>query len=364
MAAALTVLLVAACGSDVSSGGGGSGPSPDCGDDIPCLDRHAQAADAIEAGAIAMRAEVASACAAIAADLGASGVPDVSNPATVSDSDVELACELASAQLALAAQAQTATYQLSIGGDYCAVDADAQLACEAALPPGGCDPGTMLDRCPPASLVGNCQGGCSGDCTGTAAQCAGFCQGRCEGQCSGNCLTATPNGSCNGVCDGVCSGLCHGTCSIEASASVQCNGLCEGACDSQLSEPLCTDELGAVGCDVDPLCASACAALGAAGASCPPPFIGIGASAGSADPAFIATVEANLPALRAATRRAAFLLAAIEAPANLLTAVDPATLGSGCDQLLIDLSQQVAASVATIEASLSAALEVLAALGA
>jgi hypothetical protein len=244
---------------------------------------------ALEERVAALRATLGPACAAIAEASGQTGVPDASDPASMTDDDVTNACDLARQGL------EGAQVSVSLGGGHCAVDHVAQIDCENEFGAGACGSFTV-ERCP--DLLGECSSECTGSCTpamGQAVACEGTCHGVCGGTCDGSCDGGGP-GPCDGLCVGTCSGGCRGTCEAVA-LSATCNGWCAGSCSVELIVSSCTRALSPPPCSLDASCGQLCRARGLIGTDCD----ALPVVAAIADPALEEALEAHLPTVVAVT---------------------------------------------------------------
>jgi hypothetical protein len=268
----------------------------DCAADVQAKVKAFQGAvDALVAVSAEMKAAIAVSCAKIATDLGATDVPDVSKPETLTDDDLQKACDAATLKLDAELQAG-AEISLEIVGGECHVNASAQLSCEASCSvEGGCDPGSIDIRCEPGELSGSCEAECQGSCTVTSGSvsCEGGCSGTCQGDCSGECATTDGGGKCAGKCEGTCKGECTGTCEV-VPPSAKCEGSCKGGCSIAYKAPQCEGELKPPSCDINAECKGGCNAQGQLDAECTPPKIKVTVT-GGANGNLAATLEANLP---------------------------------------------------------------------
>ena len=180
-------------------------------------------------------------------------------------------------------------------------DAAPEATCSGATVgkcPGACDGACELR--PPSPCEGTCLGQCESAFTGT---CAGTCKGKCDGkamaqpgECKGKC-----EGSCDSVGKGECKGRCVGGCQLKASA---CNGVCTGKCSVKIEDPRCvgTVKLAAAA----PGCAAYCDMQAIHRMACGPAQVDARAS-GARDPAaataYVSAVEKHLPAILALSQQ-------------------------------------------------------------
>lgn len=242
-----------------------------------------------------LKFEVATACAAIATDLGQTGVPAIT--AEVTDEEARTACQLAIDGINAELEAGV-TIDVLVQGGYCEVNAEAQFSCEAECTvEGECDPGSIETRCDPGYLSVECDGECT-----AGAYCQGSvdveanCVGSCEGACNGTCDASPIEGAeCVGTCDGTCTGECH----LDADVNVECGAevRCRGGCTVEGQAPRCETEIEPPECDIEADCQAGCDGQASFEAECYPPEVLIIASGGVDPEAFIATLEANLPSI-------------------------------------------------------------------
>ena len=273
--------------------------------------------DALVSAAGSMKGKLAVACAAIANDLGATGVPDVGDGSNVSDDDLTATCDKASASITAEISA-SGSISVAIEGGKCEVSASAQFDCEASCDVNGtCEPGSIEAQCSPGELSGTCSGECkagatcqgsatvAADCKGTCeATCTGTCGGNCSGKCEGTCSAQDGQGNCTGTCDGTCTGKCDtqcegkcsGNCKLAADANISCGAeaTCKGECSVAMTAPKCEAKLNPPSCNLDANCEAGCQGQASAKVECSEPKIVV---TGSANVAFAATLEANLPAV-------------------------------------------------------------------
>lgn len=229
----------------------------------PAVNGYLQAAANISAYAEQAKAQLANACAEMAAAL--------ENPVTIgnppSNADLTAACSGAAGALSGAGERA----EFSLLGGYCRANVAAQLACEATC--SGASTSTPEDRC--TSPSGVCTGNCEGTCFTTPdspVECSGTCEGVCDGACEGTCLgtfaagssstcggtcVGTCTGSCAGACTGVADGICSGRCEIPAGSGAICEGGWDEAPDCALPLVVDDDDVG------DPVCAAVCMASAA-----------------------------------------------------------------------------------------------------
>ena len=277
------------------------------------------------------------------------------------------------------------------------------------------------------TCTGSCSGACQGTCSGTTdagGVCDGECSGTCSGTCQGKCEVqgqANCQGSCSGTCQGKCElegeascdGECTGSCELEAGAT--CNGKCTGTCEWNNGDVAC--EGGAkmevecklegsatppkVNCDAEcsgevtpPSASAECEASAKAeaelNAECYPPSIAVDysltasgdveadAAAALEFEAWLTGFKANLAAVVAAQAQAdkvvlageGIIDAAGSAVANAAAEIDlegdPAAAFKVASCLPAELSAVpavIADAGASLEASVSGSLSLLAALG-
>ena len=263
----------------------------------------------------AVRPAVKTACAGIAADLGATdtwtALGDVDD--AITNGNGTGACDAARrAIVAMMTAHQDAGFALVISRGACSPDFKEEADCEGGCSAKAkCDPGTVETRCDPAQLSVVCddkcaaQGFCEGTMT-TEANCEGQCEAECTGSCAGTCIDEnghrTDNdANCHGKCTAHCSGTCNGRCQIDSSAGVQCgtNVYCKGSCTTTHSSARCESEFTPPQCTIDESCFESCRAHAVAHAVCDPPTVKLLADASvSADVSLlVATINKNLPPL-------------------------------------------------------------------
>ncbi|XXT17390.1 hypothetical protein WME94_44900 [Sorangium sp. So ce429] len=304
--------------------------------------------------------DVASACRAIAIDL---GVDPAEVTATEPGAQATAWCDFAVGKLANV----TGNIAINFQPPRCTIDASVQANCEAK-----CDikaeckltPAQLIARCEPGNLSGRCTATCEGTCEGSAnlaVNCEGTCQGTCEGECDGECSATTAGGDCRGACNGTCRGECRGSCAIEAGADVQCNADCTGGCSVEYEAPKCTAELEppSAECNADADCTGSCNASASARADCKEPSVNIVATGDTDLSAEIATLRANLPRLLLVAQARGKLLAAnAEAVFNAAGNVD-VTGSVKAGACIIPATNAITQAVENIEASVTASGNVL-----
>ena len=183
------------------------------------------------------------------------------------------------------------------GGD------DAAPAATCVGETGGKCPGTCKGACemrPPGACDGVCQGQCESAFTGT---CAGTCKGKCDGkptaqsgECKGKC-----EGGCDSIGKGECKGRCFGGCELRGSA---CNGVCLGKCSVKEEELRC---LGAVDfAKAAPECSAYCGAQAIHRMVCSPAQVDArasGAKEAAAAATYVSALEKHLPAVLAISQQ-------------------------------------------------------------
>jgi hypothetical protein len=208
-----------------------------------------QAAAALGTMANDIDAQVMSACAGMATDLGGSG----------SFSDAKAACDAAKAALTDARLKVGVKAAISVGYSppVCSASMSAMADCSAKCS-AEVDPGKVEVTCEGGKLSGECSARCEGSCSVEAgAKCEGQCRGectanfngKCDGTCNGKCDGKNTEGHCDGKCvgscdlvaSGSCKGECKGTCELKAKA--ECGGTCTGSCSVEMKAPQCTGEV-------------------------------------------------------------------------------------------------------------------------
>jgi hypothetical protein len=315
----VTGLLAAACG-EKEDGGGGS--CAEIGARVDALQTSAAALTAISGN---IKAEVAGACAGIAAMTAPSGMP--------SDDQVRTLCNAAKATVDAAI---TANVSVVVVPPVCTVDAQAQFACEGSCTAEAdiqCDPGSVEVRCDPGELSVQCSGTCNVNayCEGSAevaVDCQGSCEGRCEGTCSGKCTgtcmgtcsamnadgscAGTCTGECQGSCEANCMGECKGSCKVTAMGGASCgaNARCKGGCTGTATAPKCEANLKPPACEgsASAQCNADCEGSASLKATCTEPSIDI---VGTVDAAVKARLLTNLPKLIRITGQGELALEAV-----------------------------------------------------
>jgi hypothetical protein len=276
-----------------------------------------QAATDFSRNAGAIKHDVVTACANIAADLGASdtwsGLADSDD--RMSNSKGTGACDAAGSKIEeslIKAGQVNARVAIAVSRGECHLDFDEQRRCDAdCAAHATCEPGSVETRCEPGSLSVKCEGSCNAgaSCVGTTelpANCMGKCESECTGECKGECIdehghATTGNPNCMGKCASSCNGTCRGMCKIEDTAGVSCGASvrCTGGCTGTFTDPVCTSEFTPPKCEVDADCHAACSARVAEDAVCDPTQIRIFADI-EADPDIgkvVDTLQRNLPPL-------------------------------------------------------------------
>ena len=293
-----SAVLLLACGSDVdveddSSTGGTGGACPCAASDV------ADAATEVGIAAGQLVGDVARACAAIATELGQSGVPDVATEVT--NDELRLACDLARAGIGASGPATVV-----VGWGGCAVDHARQGDCELTMSAGACNE-SPLDRCRPEDIALNCLGTCT-ECTwdGTApVPCGGTCDGVCYGMCSGSCSPTNAAGECEGACSGACNGTCAGVCE----SVIPCSQWCTGQCDASYTVTACASGIRpSILCTDAPPCMALCEVRGLAGVTCATPAVAVETMSA----AFESTLSKHLPTVLRANRTCPYLIEATQ----------------------------------------------------
>lgn len=335
----------------------------------PPFDELLEATARFQASANDLDTTVRGACNAINTDLGAA-----------TSTDTATACQNASTAIdAIVTANASATLTVAFLEPTCEVDArvvaDCAARCDASF-----DVMATPPRCEGGELSGTCSGTCSGQCTvegdvECSGSCSGSCQGSCDlevrgactgtctGQCEGECSATAEDGSCAGECTGTCTGRCEGTIdgscagscegmcqgSCRADVEASCEGRCTGGCDVMFEEPRCEGGELVVDADVD--CRAACEADASFQVTCQEPELIITFEGDVADldslEALIATLEANLPTLIAALRKARVVAEATLALGRQLddAASSAARIGvDAADCLRLAVEAQVAAA--------------------
>jgi hypothetical protein len=262
-----------------------------------------QAALTLDAFAARLDADLRSACAPIATDLGHDGELR----------DGKQACKAAAQGIGDVRSKLGANARVSLAVDppRCSASmqgmADCVASCDANV-----EPGSVQVQCEPGKLAGTCGGECTGSCTlDAAAQCEGTCQGSCtasfegtcDGACSGQCNGSAIDGAvCNGTCTGRCSagaeGRCGGRCqgSCEISGAARCDGTCRGSCSVQMQSPRCEGAMNPPEASAE--CDARCEAHVGASVVCTPARVDLfvsGAADADAAARLAATLKRNLP---------------------------------------------------------------------
>lgn len=317
-----------------------------------------------------LKASVGASCVAIAKDLGATDVPDLSDLDDPDfDAKLTTACTKANTAIQDALAAKPLLAIEVIGGE-CRIDASAQLACESkCVVSGECTPGTIELRCEPGELSGKCDATCTGSCTVTqgSVDCNGACSGTCNGTCDGACSQKDGTGKCIGKCNGSCTGSCTGTCEV-VPPSATCSGSCKGGCSIEYKEPYCEGKLTPAKCDLDVDCRAACNAQAQLKAECTPPKLVVTLDGDATSP-LAKTLTTNLPSLYIAAVELGPNL--IEAGADVATkgvaAADAAVDALGCAALystaLLGTFEATVVASASVQASVSASVSINATVG-
>lgn len=317
--------------------------------------------------------DVASACQAMAVDMGAD-----ENGVTETDAAkrAEAWCTLAvtqinatfmvNGQLTIEIVAQPPSCQFSASAQAnCEAKCSANVMCEAEL-------GDVEARCDPGKISGKCEGQCTAKCEGSAnlaVACEGACEGTCEGQCQGNCSATAAGGDCKGTCDGTCTGECRGSCTVDANANIDCNGDCTGGCMGTLTAPKCTAELTppSAMCQGDAECSGSCKASASAKAECRPGSVEIRAVGGAMlDAKAVASLKLNLPKiLLIAQARGEALFTNATALASLTGSlvVDAPNLSLKAGLCALPAAEALATAGANLDASVTASASVLGSVG-
>jgi hypothetical protein len=218
-------------------------------------------------------AEVGSACANMARDLGVDVTPQAG------ENPVAVTCNAVSARMdAILQQGASGSIRAEVVPPRCDVSADAAAACDAQCNVS-VDPGYVKAHCAPGHLYGRCEGNCDGQCTGT-------CSGECQGECAGQAAASPGAASGHGQCAGQCRGTCRGSCSAD----------CHGSCSVELQEPKCDVAIQAPSADAR--CSGSCKAHANLTARCTDAKVDVKAGVSTGDlPKLAATLRANLPTL-------------------------------------------------------------------
>ena len=266
-----------------------------------------------------VKVDVKTACVHIAGDLGGTdtwtALGDTDD--AISNAKGTGACDVAGVRIDTIMKASvTANFALITVPGACHTNFQAQVDCDAKCKAEAtCDSGTAETRCTPGELSTTCterckeQSFCEGSVT-VEANCMGKCESTCTGECKGTCTasdgTKTDNNpSCKGKCSSTCNGTCKGKCKVEVAGGIACGTSCKckGECTTTHTDPVCETTFTPPTCKVDASCEESCTASVAAKAVCDAPHVELYASASvSADvPKLVATINANLPALIAAS---------------------------------------------------------------
>jgi len=367
----------------------------------------AQAGSDFSATATAAANDVATACRAIAVDLGAD--PDGANKAGKTGRDaLSFWCDQAVAQItanfgAGGKFAAAASLKIAVEPARCEASISATADCQAKCTvEGSCD----IKATPPTCKGGTLTVDCSGSCDVTAQEpkisCTGSCQGSCEGACEASVNGAVQcDGTCEGTCaasggantgpqaDGSCKGTCNGKCTARAGVSATCSGTCSGKCtgkcsaspggvsakcsgkcDAQATPLTCEGGTLEGGCNVSADCKANCSASVSAKAECTPPSITIVAGAGLNGKlldeyrAALRSLEANLPNLLLVlqARGQAFIdtgKAFVTAAANIAASGNLGIKGTACG---VVISASVVEASKNAEASVGGSVKVAGAL--
>lgn len=243
---------------------------------------------------------------------------------------------------------------------------------------------------------------CSGMCQGTCSAMGGVtCEGTCKGGCDGLCAVENGDGTCNGQCDGTCTGSC------ELDVAASCEGNCEGSCDyvapeggcEATAQARCEAQAGgsvecSAGCEgsaeppsVSAECEASVEAKASASVQCTPPSLAItwewspqlqGNLAAQAEfRGWINGFRGHYAAILAARAQADLLIEAGQGLADAagVAVMDAATelqgdanlkasIGAACAvQELPVAGQVIGDAVGRLQASVSAAVDVSAAVG-
>ncbi len=271
----------------------------------------------------------------------------------------------------------TCTVDASAGASC---DASATVICKGTAPDLQCS-GTCTGTCALSGSLqcnGTCTGDCAGECTVTGAD--GKCAGECMGECMGNCELRA-GAACEGSCEGSCEyeapdGQCAAGAEVRCQASADASASCDGSCDGEVVPPKAKAE-----------CEASVEADAKLRAECTPPTLEIRwqwsgelANDVAGQAAFKAWVEGfrgRYAALLAAGARAELVLGAGaglgQAALGLVDSLPAelagdssvrATLGVRCAVTEFEsVGQVIAEGSAALEGSVSAVLEVSAAIG-
>lgn len=370
----------------------------------------AQATSSLSAVATGSLTDVATACEAIARDVGASADDINTVDSMTGDPAAKTTawCTLAASTIKASFSA-SGTFGVTVGIDFqppvCTASVSAQANCEA-----GC---TVDGKCTADAMV-SCTGGklptveCTGSCSASAmapsisctGTCSGMCTGSCsaqanvavdcEGKCDGDCTVDGKAGSASGVqADGTCKGKCNGTCTASGSAAVQCSGTCSGQCDAKCDvapgsakfecNGTCTKTDGTppkcegsaeLSCDVSADCKANCQASVSASAQCTPPKVAVSLS-GTADAKIqgqldiaVASLEANLPALLVVVKaRGDAFSASVSATSSAAASLKVGDLNGEAAFCLLPIVNAAGTAVSNFGAALKGAVSVTTSVG-
>jgi hypothetical protein len=366
----------------------------------------AQASAELKEVSKSIKADVKSACVAIATDLGEDDVwSDDSSDDSIANSAHTGACDVCAAKIDAImtdAAAAGADFALQISGGECTVNTDVQTSCEESCKTEvTCTEPSVETRCTPAELTGQCDANCVGSavCEGrveVAAECMGQCEAECEGSCSGElhgkteggcdgmcfgkcdgvktpdggmancegtcegrCTQPKPTSMCHGKCSSSCHGKCKGQCKLEKEAAINCGAgvSCKGGCSGTYTEPKCETELTPPVCTGDTQCQTSCAARASASAECSPPTVIVNANldAGVDVAKLKATLEANLPHLLLAAKTKGQL--AVRALKNVSSAGE-AVVSAAAKLGVKDVACAGSAATASVKAAASVGISV------
>ncbi len=231
--------------------------------------------------------DVADACAAIARDLGESGIK--ANDGLDPGERAKDVCERTAKLIKQKREEGGVVLLLYTHAPRCTVGLDDFRSCVQQCD-SGLSPEASGVQCDSESAGGRCEAKCGGECIEMfTEECNGVCHGACRGGCSdefyGKC-----GGRCIGSCDGQsisgkCEGTCDGKCSSDADGSCQgpCKGKCSGACVSEKKKAVCpgtcvgtcSEDFRAERCafatgpaEMVPACGAMCDAAGVGKANC------------------------------------------------------------------------------------------------
>jgi hypothetical protein len=331
--------------------------------------------------------EVATACANLAKDLGATDVePKEEGPGK----KAEAACNAAVTALGSLKAKAKGSLKVDVQPPKCSASMNAMADCAASCD-ANIEPGSAKVECEGGEISGSCEGQCQGDCTVEAgAQCEGTCGGTCQGECSGD-ISGKCDGTCNGKCDGkdskaACAGTCEGKCEGKANAAcngsckgscsasctmkgkADCKGTCSGGCSVEYKEPKCSGEVKPP--EMSAECKANCDAKVSGKVECIPARVVVklqGAADAQAASKLKAAIEANLPAILKVTMGMKGRLEGVTANVKAsLEGVQAAVTGGGAAAMKVagcfasSLKAQADASVqinVSVQASASASAE-------